>query len=153
MINILKLFIPRATARDKGKRSNSAVTDIQCGCTDIWQGQADRTTLMKKLKGFMKKSCIWATLSPLVLVWYKSTNTLSYVYVYNMIPLVHVYTIIICPHHELKYIPWVKVVTKSPSLHNDSKYIPWVQIYTMSPIFTMSPSLHSNSKSLLWVLF
>ena len=62
----------------------------------------------------MKKSRIRARLGPLVLVWFKSTNT---------IPWVQINTMSHCQYYESMSIPWVIVNTKSTRLYIESMFI------------------------------
>ena len=70
-----------------------------------------------------KKSCIWVTLGPLVLVWLGSTATIPWVWVSTMGV---VNTMHPCLYHDYMCIPWVRVYTNNPCRYDEYMSIPQV---------------------------
>ena len=117
-----------------------------------------KTNLERKYlwyKQILKKSRIQTTLGPLLLVWFKSSDTISWVQVSTMTSSLH---------HESWSIPWFQVNTNIPSLYdeskslNESKFIPsdkgylkvqgWKRYLTTNPMFLSWVPVNTNSQSL-----
>ena len=74
---------------------------------------------------FNLKSRIRVTLSPLVCVWFRSTNSIPWVLV-NTMGVVNTMSPFL--YHKFLSIPWVLVNTMSPCQYHKTMSIPWVII-------------------------